>query len=542
MQVKTKYLSSPGWKLTKYSRGRKMNKKRILTMFVSAVVFVLALAACQPVAATETAAPAVQATTAATMPPAATATTAATQTEEVTPFVEVSDQDIVDDSVTIAEVVSSGPGWLVIHAEADGNPGPVLGYTAVEDGENTDVVVEIDAAQATDTLYAMLHTDAGIIGTYEFPGDDVPVTIGSEMVSIAFTVTKAQAASGAGSGQATVMVGSNPDLGDFLVDSNGMTLYLFTRDEPGVSNCSGGCLENWPPLLVEGDPVAGEGVTGDLATITLADGTKQVTYNDMPLYYYIRDVNPGDTTGQGVGEVWFVVPPSEAGASAGENATVMVASSPELGDFLVDSEGMTLYLFTNDEPGVSNCTGGCLENWPPLLIEGDPVAGEGVNGKLDTITLADGTKQVTYNDMPLYYYIKDVKPGDTTGQQVGDVWFVVPPESATVMVSNNPKLGDFLVDSKGMTLYLFTNDEPGVSNCTGGCLENWPPLLVEGDPVAGEGVTGKLGVITLADGTRQVTYNDMPLYYYIKDVKAGDTTGQNVGEVWFVVEPQTDGY
>jgi predicted lipoprotein with Yx(FWY)xxD motif len=160
-----------------------------------------------------------------------------------------------------------------------------------------------------------------------------------------------------------------------------------------------------------------------------------------------------------------------------------------------------------------------------------------VTGELATIDLADGTKQVTYNDIPLYYYIQDVEPGDTTGQAVGDVWFIVPPETATVMVSNNSELGDFLVDSEGMTLYLFTNDEPGVSNCTGGCLSNWPPLLVEGDPVAGEGVTGTLDVITLADGTMQVTYDDMPLYYYIQDVNAGDTTGQGVGDVWFVVEP-----
>jgi plastocyanin len=101
----------------------------------------------------------------------------------------VSDQDIVEGTVTVSEVDSAGPGWIVIHADADGAPGPVIGHTAVENGANKDVVVEIDAANATQTLYAMLHTDAGTQGEYEFPGDDVPVKVNGQVVTPPFQVT-----------------------------------------------------------------------------------------------------------------------------------------------------------------------------------------------------------------------------------------------------------------------------------------------------------------------------------------------------------------
>jgi predicted lipoprotein with Yx(FWY)xxD motif len=77
----------------------------------------------------------------------------------------------------------------------------------------------------------------------------------------------------------------------------------------------------------------------------------------------------------------------------------------------------------------SNCYDQCAINWPPLLVaQGEtPTAGDGVTGKLDVIDRTDGTKQVAYNGMPLYYWFKDVVPGDATGQNVGSVWFVQAP-------------------------------------------------------------------------------------------------------------------
>lgn len=106
-----------------------------------------------------------------------------------TPSVTVSDQAVKDDRITISEVVSDGPGWIVIHKEQGGGPGPVVGYAAVTDGTNTDVVVKIDSYTATPKLFAMLHTDAGTVGKYEFPGADVPVMTNGEMVNPSFTVS-----------------------------------------------------------------------------------------------------------------------------------------------------------------------------------------------------------------------------------------------------------------------------------------------------------------------------------------------------------------
>ena len=332
---------------------------------------------------------------------------------------------------------------------------------------------------------------------------------------------------------ATVQLGGNDELGEFLVDSAGMTLYLFTNDEPGVSNCSGDCLVNWPALTVEEgqQPTLAAGIPGRLGTIQRADdSTFQVTYNGMPLYYWVNDTAPGEATGQNRGEVWFVVQP----------ATVSLGGNDELGSFLVGPNGMTLYTFANDEPGVSNCSGDCLTNWPPLLVEEDqePTVQPGLAGTLGTIQRDDGTMQVTLDDMPLYYWVNDTAPGEATGHNVGEVWFVHQP--TLLSVGGNEELGPFLVGPDGMTLYLFTNDTPGVSNCYDECAVRWPPLLVPADqePTVGEGVTGAVGVTERTDGTLQVTYNEMPLYYWIRDVAPGQATGQNVGEVWFVVPPE----
>ena len=115
---------------------------------------------------------------------------------------------------------------------------------------------------------------------------------------------------------------------------------------------------------------------------------------------------------------------------------------------------------------------------------------------------------------------------------------IQPTGPATVNVSQNATLGSFLVDSKGMTLYLYTTDTPNTSNCYGPCATAWPPLLTNGAPIAGSGVTGSLmGTTTRTDGTTQVTYNSWPLYYFQTDKVAGDTTGENVQGVWFVITP-----
>lgn len=112
---------------------------------------------------------------------------------------------------------------------------------------------------------------------------------------------------------------------------------------------------------------------------------------------------------------------------------------------------------------------------------------------------------------------------------------------AVVNLGKNDKLGSFLVDDKGMTLYLYTKDTPNTSVCYDKCATAWPPLLTTGDPVAGEGVdASKFGTTNRTDGTVQVTFNGWPLYYYAKDKAPGDVVGEDVGGVWYVVSAAGD--
>jgi predicted lipoprotein with Yx(FWY)xxD motif len=122
-------------------------------------------------------------------------------------------------------------------------------------------------------------------------------------------------------------------------------------------------------------------------------------------------------------------PASEAPTSpaAGGAVTVMVADS-DLGQILVDGEGRTLYMFKPDTDGTSTCYDECETNWPPLTVSGDITVGEGLDASLFTTTdRTDGSTQVKAGAWPLYYFANDAAPGDTNGQDVGDVWYVVSP-------------------------------------------------------------------------------------------------------------------
>lgn len=87
-----------------------------------------------------------------------------------------------------------------------------------------------------------------------------------------------------------------------------MTVYVYTRDNKGTtaSACVGGCAPLWPAVTTTGSPQL-QGVTGTIGSIKTADGKDQVTINGMPLYYYAKDAAAGDTKGQGVAGVWYVV-------------------------------------------------------------------------------------------------------------------------------------------------------------------------------------------------------------------------------------------
>jgi len=113
---------------------------------------------------------------------------ALTESAVMAPSVVVSNQGITNGTVLISSAYMTQAGWVVIHTEADGKPGPVIGYAALAAGESKDVAVEIDDSQATTKLFAMLHVDAGVVGTYEFPGEDGPVKDGDAVVMVPFSV------------------------------------------------------------------------------------------------------------------------------------------------------------------------------------------------------------------------------------------------------------------------------------------------------------------------------------------------------------------
>jgi predicted lipoprotein with Yx(FWY)xxD motif len=144
-------------------------------------------------------------------------------------------------------------------------------------------------------------------------------------------------------GATSLMVGTNtsPSLGAYLTGQNGMTLYVLTKDSPNMSTCTGSCSSNWPPLTVASSvTVSGPAAATDtFGTMTRSDGTTQVTYNHMPLYYFSGDSAAGDANGEGKLGVWFVAPVSgtvmsPAGSAAPASpASASPASSSNYGGY-----------------------------------------------------------------------------------------------------------------------------------------------------------------------------------------------------------------
>ncbi|MHC1760107.1 MAG: hypothetical protein AB9917_11445 [Negativicutes bacterium] len=93
----------------------------------------------------------------------------------------------------------------------------------------------------------------------------------------------------------------------YLADSNGMTLYYFTKDASGVSACVGQCVVRWPVFYTDNVMVPAGMDANEFGAITRADGKKQSTFRGWPLYYWAGDKAPGQTNGQGFNGVWFYV-------------------------------------------------------------------------------------------------------------------------------------------------------------------------------------------------------------------------------------------
>jgi len=252
--------------------------------------------------------------------------------------------------------------------------------------------------------------------------------------------------------------------------------------------------------------------------------------------------------------VVVLVAGSAVALGAGGDRAMVKLRKTSLGRVLVDGSGRTLYLFEKDPFGRSACYGKCAVAWPPLLTTAKPHAGTGARAALlGTTKRKDGTLQVTYRGFPLYFFVKDTKPGQTIGQGLdgfGAGWFVLDRQGRkvengrhgggpAVVAARKTALGRVLVDDRGRTLYLFEADKGGMSACYGKCTTFWPPLLTTGKPHGGAGAhAALLGTTRRKDGSLQVTYRGHPLYYFLKDEQAGQTRGQGVdgfGAEWYVL-------
>jgi len=113
----------------------------------------------------------------------------------------------------------------------------------------------------------------------------------------------------------TVMTASKTDLGTYLVDGSGRTLYYFTKDSANKSTANEAILLAWPIFYTSDLKVSEDLKASDFGSITRDDGKKMSTYKGWPLYYYTPDTQPGDTKGQGVGGVWYVINPATTPAA-----------------------------------------------------------------------------------------------------------------------------------------------------------------------------------------------------------------------------------
>ena len=211
---------------------------------------------------------------------------ASAQGEMGTPSVSVDNQIVLDGTVTIADIYSDGPGWLVIHADGGGSPGPVIGYRALNSGATYNLAVAIDVTQATPTLYAMLHADTGEVGAYEFgtvEGADSPVRVNDQVITPPFNIDLIDAQDQfVADGQVTVgtVIAQQPGWLVIHADADGLPGPVLGQTEvpAGLSSDVAVTLSGeatgalWPMLHVD----TGETGVYEFGTVEGADGPVRV--------------------------------------------------------------------------------------------------------------------------------------------------------------------------------------------------------------------------------------------------------------------------
>lgn len=303
------------------------------------------------------------------------------------------------------------------------------------------------AVVAAGVLLTACGQASGVAGTAQISPAAATDTVASADPAPEPTVTAAKAAA------PVAQVAQVGAFGPILVGEGGRTLYAFTKDADGQSTCVDACANAWPALTVPAGFVAPTGVDPTLvSTVDRPDGSKQLKVGKWPLYYYSGDGAQGETNGQGVGGVWFVIKADgtlikgDGAAPAAESATTTTAApAPEvaapaaaagpvvdlapvgnLGEVMVGANGHTLYAFTDDPEKQSSCFDACAKAWPPLAVPGDfTISPELQASGASTIERPDGTKQLVMGKWALYYYSGDGAPGEANGQGIGGKWFAV---------------------------------------------------------------------------------------------------------------------
>jgi predicted lipoprotein with Yx(FWY)xxD motif len=150
---------------------------------------------------------------------------------------------------------------------------------------------------------------------------------GSKTKTTATTTASSSATTTATASGASIKT-AQTSLGTVLVNSEGRTLYHFTKDSATKIACVDKCTVTWPPVAVPAGQKAeaGSGVTGSITTVMRPDGSQQAAINGQPLYMYSGDTKPGDTNGQGIGGFWFAVMAN--GSSVGAGGAAPAATTP----------------------------------------------------------------------------------------------------------------------------------------------------------------------------------------------------------------------
>ncbi len=184
----------------------------------------------------------------------------------------------------------------------------------------------------------------------------------------------------------------------------------------------------------------------------------------------------------------------------------------------------------------------------PIVVSSTPVAGyadSAVNSQSGGAVIAP-TDSTTAPSAVLATGTPTPRPPVTRGSPVPTAQSLPTAEAQflvfDIRVAQNSQYGAILVDGKGRTLYLRTDDMPRVSTCYAACAQTWPPAVPYGrKPGALPGVDPtKLGHVVRSDGVLQLTYNNWPLYYYSGDTAPGQTNGQTSGGIWHVVSVNGD--